>query len=652
MRNQRSLPIGAEVGGAGTHFRVWAPRRRVVSVVIESGQAAGEYPLEAEADGYFSRRVSGAVAGDLYRYRLDDDAALVSDPTSRFQPKGPDGPSQVIDPSLFAWTDSGWKGRSLRGQVIYEMHIGTFTPEGTWAAAMRELPALAEVGVTVIEVLPIADFAGRFGWGYDGTHLFAPYREYGSPDDLRRFVDAAHRQRIAVILDVVYNHLGPRGNVLEQYSSAYFTDRHKNEWGKAINFDGPDSGPVRELVLANVSYWITEFHFDGLRIDATQSIHDDSDDHILAAIGRRARGAARGRATIIINENEPQHSKIVRPAERGGYGLDGIWNDDFHHSAMVALTGHSEAYYSDHAGQPQEFISAAKYGYLFQGQRYSWQDQRRGTPAWDLNPWQFVNFIQNHDQVANSARGLRCHALTSPGRFRAMTALLLLSPGTPMLFQGQEFAASSPFHYFADHEPELAGQVKQGRVEFLVQFRHLDRPDFRAEAIDPANPATFEQSKLDHRERDRGVHAAIWLLHKDLLALRRTDPAFARQERSGIDGAVLGANAFALRFFTEDRSDRLLLINFGVDLHLNRVPEPLLAPSEGCCWTTLWSSEDRRYGGEGSAPVETLDGWRLTGESAVVLAPELLPTRSKNPNERASAMVKVARQRERTRLTE
>lgn len=651
MRNQRSLPIGAEVNGAGTHFRVWAPRCRTVSVVIESGQAVGEYPLEAEADGYYSGRVSEAVAGDLYRYRLDGDA-IVSDPTSRFQPQGPDGPSQVIDPSLFAWTDSGWKGRSLRGQVIYEMHIGTFTQEGTWAGAIRELPALADVGVTVIEVLPVADFAGRFGWGYDGTHLFAPYHEYGSPDDLRRFVDAAHRQGIGVILDVVYNHLGPCGNVMEHYSHAYFTERHKNDWGKAINFDGPDSGPVREFVLANVNYWIGEFHFDGLRIDATQAIHDDSDDHILVAIGRRVRAAARCRATIIINENEPQHSKIVRPVERGGYGLDGVWNDDFHHSAMVAMTGRAEAYYSDHAGQPQEFISAAKYGYLFQGQRYSWQEQRRGTPTWDLNPWQFVNFIQNHDQVANSAHGLRCHALTSLGRYRVMTALLLLSPGTPMLFQGQEFAASSPFHYFADHEPELARQVKQGRVEFLAQFRHLDRPDFESEAVNPAEMKAFEQSKLDHRERQCGIHAAILLLHKDLLALRRTDPAFAKQECGGMDGAVLGANAFALRFFAGDRSDRLLLINFGSDLHLNRVPEPLLAPPEGCAWTTLWSSEDQRYGGEGSAPVECLDGWRLMGESATVLAPELLPTRSQNANERASAITKVTRHRERTRLME
>ncbi len=474
---------------------------------------------------------------------------------------------------------------------------------------------LADLGVTVVELVPVAEFPGKFGWGYDGTCLFAPYHVYGTADDMRAFIDTAHAAGVGVILDVVYNHLGPRGNFLDRFAPAYFSDRHHTDWGKAINFDGPDSGPVREFYLANAGYWADEFHLDGLRIDATQCIFDDSADHILMRIGERVRGAAGSRATIVINENEPQEGKLVRPVARGGYGLDGLWNDDFHHSAMVALTGRSEAYYCDYRGAPQEFISTAKYGYLFQGQRYAWQEYRRGTPALDLDPWQFVNFIQNHDQVANSGRGLRCHALGSPGRYRAMTALLLLSPGTPMLFQGQEFASSSPFFYFADHEPDIAKEVKAGRAEFLSQFRRLDRPGIANEIPDPADPVTFMQSKIDHRERNQGGHAQVYRLHKDLLALRRTDPAFARQEKHGVDGAVLSPHAFLLRFFAGDSGagDRLLLVNLGPDLHLDYAPEPLLAPPDGCAWITVWSSEDWRYGGEGTPPVEVLDGWQRDG---------------------------------------
>jgi maltooligosyltrehalose trehalohydrolase len=651
MKIQRRIPVGAEVAGAATHFRVWAPSHRNAAAVMESGAATGEHPLEPEPGGYFSGYVARAATGDLYRFRLDAKEMLL-DPASRFQPHGPGGPSQVIDPSEFAWSDTNWRGVSLRGQVLYEMHIGTFTPEGTWAAATRELAVLADLGVTVVELIPVADFPGRFGWGYDGVCLYAPYRGYGTPDDMRHFVDTAHNLGLGVILDVVYNHLGPRGNVLTRYTPAYFSDRHSTEWGKAINFDGPDSGPVREFYISNAAYWIDEFHLDGLRLDATQAIFDESSDHILARIGTKVRAAANGRATFVINENEKQQAKLVRPLSRGGYGLDGVWNDDFHHSAMVALTGRAEAYYSDHCGTPQEFISAAKYGYLFQGQRYSWQEHRRGTPALDLEPWQFVNFIQNHDQVANSGRGRRCHDMSSPGRYRAMTALLLLGPGTPMLFQGQEFAASAPFFYFADHEPEVAAEVKSGRGAFLSQFRHLDRPGLADEVPDPADPDTFERSKLDHRERARAGHAEIFRLHKDLLALRRTDLAFARQERGSIDGAVLGRHAFLLRFFAGELADRLLLVNFGPDLYLDQAPEPLLAPPEGCGWALLWSSEERGYGGEGTSPVETVDGWRITGESAVVMAPELLPPRDETAYKRATERAKERKRRERTRLTE
>jgi maltooligosyltrehalose trehalohydrolase len=621
----RRLPVGAEVQpGGGVHYRVWAPARSRVEVVVECGRASR---LESEVDGYFSGFLRDAAAGTRYRFRLDGGDQLYPDPASRFQPDGPHGPSEVVDPGAFAWTDPDWRGASLPGQVLYELHVGTFTPEGTWAAAARQLGELAACGVTCLEVMPVADFPGSFGWGYDGVNPFAPTRLYGTPDDFRRFVDAAHRHGVAVILDVVYNHLGPDGNYLKPFAPAYFTGKYKTEWGEAINFDGPGCGPVREYFTANAGYWIDEFHLDGLRLDATQAIFDDTPDqskHVLTAIGRRVRQAARGRATIIVTENEPQLPKLVRPVERGGNGLDALWNDDFHHSAMVALTGRNESYYTDYLGTPQEFLSAVKYGYLYQGQWYSWQENRRGKPGLDLPPAAFVTFVQNHDQVANSGRGQRAHQLTSPGRYKAMTALMLLAPGTPMLFMGQEFAASAPFLYFADHGPELAKLVQSGRAEFLDQFRTVADPRMRDVLAPPHDRHTFEKCKLDFSEREK--HAELYQLTKDLLKLRREDPAFRAQTPRGVDGAVLGDHAFVLRYFRDDGRDRLLVVNFGRDLHLLTCPEPLLAPPEGTRWRVTLSTEDPHYGGGGTPAVETAtEGWRVLGEAAVVLAPEQDP---------------------------
>jgi maltooligosyltrehalose trehalohydrolase len=377
---------------------------------------------------------------------------------------------------------------------------------------------------------------------------------------------------------------------------------------------------VREFFLANAGYWIEEFHLDGLRLDATQQMFDQSPDHILAALTRRVREKAHPRASLLVAENEPQQVKLVRPPEQGGYGIDALWNGDFHHSAMVVLSGHNEAYYRDYLGNPQEFVSAAKWGYLYQGQRYKWQKKRRGSPTFGIKPTAFVTFIQNHDQIANSARGLRCHALTSPGRYRAMTALFLLMPGTPMLFQGQEFAASSPFFFFADHNKELAKLVRKGRAEFLSQFPSVAQPDMLACLPDPADPATFEKCKLNPAERE--THAEADALHRDLLQLRQHDPVFARPRAQGADGGVLGPEAFVLRFFGGKEGDRLLVVNFGRDLHLDPAPEPLLAPPQGKRWRTRWSSEDPRYGGHGSPPLETEEDWRVLGHAAVVLIPE------------------------------
>ncbi|MFN7927968.1 MAG: malto-oligosyltrehalose trehalohydrolase [Blastocatellia bacterium] len=617
----RLLPVGAEVlAGQGVHFRVYAPHWKKVEVVLEEKGRA--FPLTTEESGYFSGVFAEAEAGTLYRLRLDDGDKLYPDPVSRFQPQGPHGASMVVDPRAFAWSDSSWQGCAIHGQVMYEMHVGTFTPEGTWAAATEQLPQLASLGITVIEMMPVADFPGRFGWGYDGVNLFAPTRLYGTPDDLRRFIDRAHSFGIGVILDVVYNHLGPDGNYLKEFAPEYFSSKHKTEWGEAINYDDVGNAAVREFFLSNAAYWINEFHFDGLRLDATQSIFDDSDEHIMTAIGRTVREVARGRETIIVAENEPQHVRLVRATEQGGHGLDALWNDDFHHSAVVALTGRNEAYYTDYLGRPQEFISAIKYGYLYQGQWYRWQHNRRGTADLTLPPTAYVNFIQNHDQIANSGRGERVHTLTSPGRYRALTALLLLAPSTPMLFQGQEFAASSPFLYFADFEGELRRLVSEGRKQNLAQFRSLATPETQAVLAEPGELETFTRCKLDFSERER--HAEIYQLHRDLLRLRRHDPVFRAQRQRGVDGAVLSNEAFVLRFFGaagKPYDDRLLLVNLGADLILTPAPEPLLAPPPNRQWKVLWSSESTKYGGLGTPPLETTENWLIPGQAAVVMRP-------------------------------
>jgi maltooligosyltrehalose trehalohydrolase len=620
---QRRYPVGAEATPEGIHFRVWAPRRRRVEVVVEGAEhavslereAAG--PLGHEGSGYFSGLIEGARAGGRYRFRLDG-AGLFPDPASRFQPEGPHAASEVIDPSTFPWSDAKWPGVLLEGQIIYEMHIGTFTQEGTWQAARRQLPELAEAGMTVLEVMPIADFAGRFGWGYDGVLWFAPVASYGRPDDFREFVNDAHNLGLGVILDVVYNHLGPDGNYLKEFSEDYFTSRYENEWGEALNFDGEGACATRELVVTNAAYWAEEFHLDGLRLDATQQIFDSSPRNIMAELADRMRAAAGKRKVFIVAENEAQQSSLARPVEQGGMGLDGLWNDDYHHAARVAITGLREAYYTDYAGKPQELISAVKHGYLFQGQRYKWQSKRRGEPTWGIEPWRFVTYIENHDQVSNSGRGERLTQIISPGRLKAITAFLLLAPGTPMLFQGQEFASSKPFIYFADLNDDLRRLVREGRLQFLSQFPSLAQPDIRRCQLDPGDPATFECCKLDFSERER--HAPIYQLHKDLLRLRREDPVF-RTHRP-VEGAVLGDQAFVLRFFGGDAGERLLLINLGPDLVLDIAPEPLLAPPQNRLWSPFWTSEDFKYGGCGAPHPDGPDCWSLPAESAIVMGPD------------------------------
>jgi maltooligosyltrehalose trehalohydrolase len=611
--------IGARPCPGGTYFRVWAPMAKRVQAVLE--HSGVRFQLSPEEAGYFSGTFPGASSGDQYKFSLDDGEPF-PDPASRYQPQGPHGPSEIVDPCGYKWSasEADWRGVSIDKQVLYELHIGTFTPEGTFLAAIRELPRLRELGITSIECMPLAEFAGSVGWGYDGVALFAPHHQYGKPDDLRRMIDSAHEHGLGVLLDVVYNHLGPDGNYLSKYSDHYFSGR-VTDWGNAINFDGEDSLPVREFFLSNAGHWIAEYHFDGLRLDATQSIRDSSPPgtHILTQIGTSVRASADGRKTIVLAENEPQDCCLICPVEKNGYGLDAVWNDDFHHSAVVALTGRREAYFCGHLGRPQEFISAAKYGYLYQGQYYAWQNQPRGTSALGLDPIAFVTFLENHDQVANFGGSLRLRSLSSPARYRALTALWLLSPGTPMFFQGQEYGSEAPFHYFADHTAELARAVRKGRKKFMLQFSSQDTPEMSICFRDPEDPETFRQSRLDPTEQFR--HPEITKLHADLVAIRRDDPVFRNRAGVILDGAVLAHDCFVLRYLTPNREDRLLVVNLGPGIDLPHLPEPLVARPSGCDWQVRWSSEWPEYGGCGSSSPGRFGAWHVPGECTILLTP-------------------------------
>jgi maltooligosyltrehalose trehalohydrolase len=471
---------------------------------------------------------------------------------------------------------------------------------------------------------------------------------YGTPDDLRAFVDRAHSLGLGVILDVVYNHFGPDGNYLGIYSDDYLVREKGHEWGDSINFDGPNSGPVREFFIINGRYWIQEFHFDGFRFDATHAIRDESIEYIIGAVRRAARQAAGARSIILVAENDMQEAKMVRPSgpefrlqaaphdsnlypdranaelqtsrSQVGDGLDAMWNDDFHHSAIVALTGQDVGYFSDYSGKPQEFISAAKYGFLYQGQAFSWRKVLRGTPAFGVPAKRFVCFLENHDQIANTGSGDRPRFQTSPGRYRAITALLLLGPWTPLLFQGQEFGASSPFLFFADvGDAAVRDAVRKGRAELLAPFLSLSAEKTSSSLPAPDDLEAFLRCKLDFSQRETNRH--LYDLHIDLLKLRREDSRFRLQQSDGVDGAVLDPTSFVLRYFSKANDDRLLLMNLGKRQVLNPASEPLLVPPAGCRWEMIWTSESQRYEGAGTIATATAEQWILPAESAVALRP-------------------------------
>ncbi len=615
VHNQKSVFVptfGAIVGDGGTTFRTWAPAQKHVSVVIEN---RGEVPLSKNDKGYFSGFVPETVAGQRYWYRLRE--GLRPDPASRFQPEGPLGPSVIVDPHAYRWTDDTWPGaRAPHEQAIYEMHIGTFTTEGTWQAAERHLTDLADLGITTLEVMPLAEFAGRFGWGYDGVNFFAPSHLYGTPDDARRFVDVAHTLGLAVILDVVYNHFGPVGNFLHDFAPAFFGK--PGEWGETINYDGKDSAPVRAFVIESAAYWISEFHFDGLRFDAIHGIHDESPEHVVSEICRAARAAAGSRRVFLVAESETQDTRLLRDGGLYGDGLDALWNEDWHHAAFVALTGRRQAYFTDYEGTASEFASMARHGTLYQGQWYSWQRHPRGGYAFGLPGASFVCFLENHDQVANTGLGLRLYQHVDDARWRALTTLLLAGPQLPMLFQGQEFASQQPFTYFADHEGDLAEAVRKGRLEFLSQFPALADPEMQSLITRPNDPAAYHACKLQ-RDTSRATSACAITLHRDLLKLRRSDPVLARLGTRDVEvESAAPTSGLVLIRYSAAAGHRLIIVNLSHDV-LSSMNDALFAPPPKHQWQPMWHSEHPDYGGGGAPGFVETGRWLIRGGSATIL---------------------------------
>ncbi len=558
--------FGAWPDGGGTRFRVWAPDHAQVDLVVERGSAIADAPrhpsdrdsdasrglnwlgaalrdatvgatlvretarrdvrkLTRTADGVWESRFDDLHPGTLYRYRLDnDDAKTFPDPASRFQPQGVHGPSEVIDAATFAWTDGAWGGVVARELVVYELHVGTFTAAGTFAGTIERLPALQELGVTALELMPVADFAGDRNWGYDGAALFAPARCYGRPDDLRRLVDAAHAHGLAVFVDVVYNHLGPDGAYVAAFSPYCFSDRHESPWGRAINLDGPHSDGVRCFFIDNAIHWCREYHVDGLRLDATHAFVDEGPVPFLRELSETVRAAV-AHPVHLIAEDHRNLATLVTPADAGGWGLDAVWADDFHHQVRVHLAHDRNSYYGDFTGSTADLATTIAQGWFYTGQHAPHFGGPRGTVPAGLAPRQFVVCLQNHDQVGNRAMGDRLHGTIDPAAWRAASTLLLVVPETPMLFMGQEWSASTPFLYFTDHGDDLGRRIAEGRRREFAGFESFSDPDARRRIPDPQDPRTFEASVLRWEEREHEPYRSVLHLYERLLALRRDHPA-------------------------------------------------------------------------------------------------------------------------------
>jgi len=623
---QSSRPQGADcLSSGGVRYRIWAPEMERVEVVLfdEKGQSIRRsIPLEDEENGFFSAVDEQGRVGDLYKFRLDGEG-LFPDPFSRWQPTEVFDPSMVIDPRSFSWQARDWERFPLAESVIYELHIGTFTPEGTFRSAIDKLNHLVALGITTIEIMPVAAFPGQRNWGYDGVMLFAPDSSYGHPDDLRALVDAAHQRGLNVLLDVVYNHFGPDGNFLSSYSPHYFNPDKKTPWGDAINFSGPGAQHVRAVFLANVAYWMDEFRIDGFRIDATHEILDDSTPHILAEIARTVHE----RGGILVAEDDRNLARLAVRSADGGDGLDGLWADDFHHTVRVGLLQQREAYFANFTGTPQELQETLSHGWLYCGQVAPVQNDKRGTPTGKLRIDQFVHCISNHDQVGNRAFGERLNHLVKPGAYRAASALLCLTPSTPMLFMGQEWAASTPFLYFTDHKPELGKLVTEGRRrEFKDFFEAVHETREISDIPDPQGEETYRRSKLDWEEIQEDTHRQMLALYRELLELRKNLPALRRRSRETLSVKLLDEHVVGIRIQETKHSGLLILVDLlgGHTCHPGK-SELTTLPS-GWTWQPFLSSNERRFGGTRSSPTDiSIDRISMPEPEVILLKPAQKP---------------------------
>lgn len=598
MNRAHSMPFGAEVAGGGARFRLYAPASPKVALEI-GHENPRVVDMVAGEDGWHCARVEGAGAGTAYAFRLAS-GHVVPDPASRSNPWDVTGPSALVDPRAFEWTDDAWQGRPWHEAVVYELHIGTFTPEGTFAAAMGKLDHLAACGITAIELMPVADFPGDRGWGYDGVLPFAPDAAYGTPDDFKRLVVAAHERGLMVLLDCVYNHFGPEGNFLHDYAPSFFNPSHQTPWGSAINFDGEGSRVVRDFFVHNALYWIEEFHLDGLRLDAVHAIADDSPMHIVEEIARAiAAGPGHGRHVHLVLENDRNDAHLIDPG-RGVAHATAQWNDDWHHAAHVLLTNERSSYYRDYAHDHGAHLGRAlAEGFAYQGESSAHRGgEARGQPSSRLPFTAFVAFLQNHDQVGNRAMGERLNSLAPPEALRLAHATLLLAPSVPMLFMGEEWGATTPFFYFCDFHGELANAVREGRRREFEAFPQFADPKAREAIPDPNSPGTFERSKLDWSEPSRDPHTAWLALTRELLEVRRAQivPRIVGRGRRATWKSV--ATVILVHWTLGDGSRLHLRANFGpgsvegaerppgVVLHTEGERDGVLGP-----WSGVWTLE-------------------------------------------------------------
>jgi maltooligosyltrehalose trehalohydrolase len=601
--------LGAIPSGDGTTFRVWSPASATVHVVIASTGADGRsapgqaHRLDRDRDGMHSRHLSAVTPGTRYWYRLPD-GRLLPDPASRFQPEGVHGPSAVVEPAGFPWTDGSWAGLHDDALVIYELHVGTFTGEGTFAGVESKLDVLASLGVNALELMPIAEFAGRWNWGYDGVDLFAPCHRYGTPDDLRRLVDAAHGRGLGIVLDVVYNHLGPDGAYLSAFSSEYFSSRHKSPWGDGVNLDGPRSRQVRDFFVENALHWVNEYHVDGLRLDATHALEDDGPVHFLSELSRRVEKRA-GRPVVLVAEDERNLDRLLRDRDRGGFGLSGVWSDDFHHHLRRLLAGDRESYFASFSGTTNDLAETIRRGWFFVGQVSPHTGRPRGSDPEGIPPHRFIVCLQNHDQVGNRPAGDRLNHAIGEAEYRAASALLLLVPETPLIFMGQEWAAGTPFLYFTDHHDELGRAVTEGRRAEFAGFSGFAHPASRDRIPDPQAPDTMERSRLRWAERDEMPHAGTWRLYRDLLTIRRQLGAGLRAEAIDQDTIVV------LRPVHEE-GELLLVVRLR---GRGRVEIPATITGTRS-WQLLMTSEDPAFAAGGRVPCVDGRGGHLTVDFA------------------------------------